>query len=222
MQTGMLHTHHLLVVLYILLFAWKAVLVFLRKKEALDRLNRRTKVPHIVLSAGFLATGIYLAAVAPLGVQTVFVVKYVVIVLIIGVGIVGIRRMSIPLTALTLLLLVYTYTIGKSHGLLLQSHKTQVLYAANHVHDKLREDPIAYGQVLYETACLRCHGAEGKALYRQSKDLTQAPADTSYIKAFIRNGAGSKMPAFDYLNEYEKDALAAYVRSLQGNARGAE
>src|SRR5687767_4655187 len=62
MYTGMLHSHKLVVTLFLLHYVIKFTLLMLNKKEALDKYSRKTKVAEMIISTLFLATGIYLAA----------------------------------------------------------------------------------------------------------------------------------------------------------------
>lgn len=220
METGMLHTHHLFVVLYLLLFAGKAGLVFARKPETLRRFNRKTRILHIVLAAGFTLTGIYLVARAPDGLRTVYLAKYGLLVLTIGVGVVAIKRANPVLTGLVVLLLAYTYGISKAHNFMLLSEKTRLAQVSARLPVKQAEDPVALGKALYQVSCLRCHGPKGDAAYRKSKNLTVLEGDANWVKSFLEAGPGT-MPTYDYLAPHEADAIAAYVLTLREGSSAA-
>ena len=61
MYTGMLHTHTLVVILFLLIYLIKVGLLLFAKPETLDKFSKRIKIPEIIVSTLFLATGIYLA-----------------------------------------------------------------------------------------------------------------------------------------------------------------
>lgn len=215
MDTGILHAHQFLFVpLYILLFLVKAVLILGGKKEALQRLNTRTKVVHIVLAVGMTLTGLFLVFRAPGALQTTYLLKYVLLLAIIGFGVMAVKRMSRGLAVLVLLLLGYTFAISKAHSPALESEQARLERFAAVANDRLQENQVAYGKALYERSCQRCHGANGEAAYRKSKNLAAIPADTAYVVAFLNN-AVKPMPSYSYLQPYEQESIAAYVLTFQ-------
>ena len=62
MYTGMLHTHKLVVTLFLLLYLIKTILLLLNKRDSLVKFTAKTKVLEMIVSVLFLATGIFLAS----------------------------------------------------------------------------------------------------------------------------------------------------------------
>ena len=65
MATGMLHSHTLFVVLFTLIYLIKTILLLSDKDDLLEKFKKKTKVIEMIVSFGFLATGIYLMARLP-------------------------------------------------------------------------------------------------------------------------------------------------------------
>ncbi|MDH3280636.1 MAG: cytochrome-c oxidase, cbb3-type subunit III [Gammaproteobacteria bacterium] len=82
------------------------------------------------------------------------------------------------------------------------------------------------GQRLFSTYCATCHGSDagGAVGFPNLRDADwQWGGEPAVIKTTILNGRIGIMPAWaKALNEQERDAVAAYVRSLSGNSDDAE
>lgn len=210
MDIGMLHTHHLLVVLYIILLALKVVLVTAGQKHALTTLNGRTRVTHIVLASLMLATGLYLMFKSPVGLAPHSIVKYVILLAGIALGVVGVKRMSIPLSVLALLAFGYVYGIAKTRSMTLTPEKSRI-EAVWEAH--AAAPPTARGQAIYEAACIRCHGPAGDAQYRKAANLKGNEKPDPYKRQVIEQGLNT-MPGYGYMTDEQLDAVVAYINTL--------
>lgn len=200
MDTGILHTHHLLAVFLLVLVG--APIVFAQWAQRLKKI-------HMVLDSLLVLTGIYLLVKAPAALTTPYLVKYLLTLGAIGLAIVGSRQRNKRLSLAAFILLAYVYGISLQRDLLLRSEERRVATIA------VQRVSIEEGQVLYETLCARCHGIDGRAKYRKSASLhpVQNP-DTTYWAAVIRGGKGV-MPAHGYLTDTQVSSLIAYLRSWQ-------
>jgi mono/diheme cytochrome c family protein len=210
LDTGLLHLHHLLVVLYSLQLIAKVALVVARKPDALARFTGLLRIPHLILAGLMLATGLYLALRAPDGFAAWSLVKYAVLVGAIGLGLLAVRQHSVAAGVLSVGLIAYAYAISHDHDAKLRSQGRQFddAWAA------AAPTTLARGQAIYEAGCRRCHGSDGKAGYRKSKDLTQL-RDSTAIAAIVRAGVlGKAMPAYPQaqLSDEQLGALIVYVR----------
>ena len=80
MATGMLHTHTLMVVLFTLIYLIKTILLLSDKHELLEKFKSKTKVVEMIVSFGFLATGIFLMTQLPvINTFLIFHAPYVII-----------------------------------------------------------------------------------------------------------------------------------------------
>ena len=55
----MLHTHYLMVVLFTLIYLIKTILLLSDRDELLEKFKKKTKIAEMIVSFGFLATGIF-------------------------------------------------------------------------------------------------------------------------------------------------------------------
>jgi uncharacterized membrane protein SirB2 len=67
MIKGILHTHYLVVTLFLLIYVVKTILLLSNKNDLLATFTKKVKVFEMVVSFLFLATGVYLTTMLPLG-----------------------------------------------------------------------------------------------------------------------------------------------------------
>ena len=82
------------------------------------------------------------------------------------------------------------------------------------------------GQELFVRHCAHCHGPKGDGHGLRRANFTQAPTDFTnpawraspkQVRRVIRQGKpGTAMPAWQWLEQPDVDALATYVLSLRG------
>ena len=72
------------------------------------------------------------------------------------------------------------------------------------------------GSEAFAVSCASCHGADGKGMGGMSPDLTtyDMPAFTVDVLNRGKKGAIGEMPAFNRLNDKQKEAVGAYINSL--------
>jgi mono/diheme cytochrome c family protein len=216
MDFGMLHSHHLFVVLSILLFATKTGLLIAKQQRLLATLNGKTKIPRIVIESLMLLTGIYLVFKAPEGLAIYNVVKYLAIVAAIPLGVIAFKRMKPAFAIAGLLCFFYAYGVSKTRSLALipeQSRLKDKLAAFQPVSN----DPTVAqqrGREIYTIACQRCHGPEGNVNYRKSKKLTESVISDEQKAIIIKNGQ-KMMPKFEYLSDEEIKDVLLYMKSFR-------
>ena len=205
MVKGILHTHYLVVTLFLLIYVVKTILLLSDKKELLDRFSKKFKVPEMIISALFLLTGIYLATQLPLGnkFDYLFWIKIGMVAAAIPIAVVGFKKSNKVLAALSLLLITGSYGIAEVY-----SKKKGIPKADN--------TALADGKALYENNCASCHGTDGKLGMSGSKDLTATQLDIAGINNIIVQGKGM-MPKASQLSPEQASAVAEYVHgSLKG------
>ncbi|MCS7152506.1 MAG: c-type cytochrome [Bacteroidia bacterium] len=198
MDTGILHTHHLLAVLLLILVG--APVVFPKGAASLKKL-------HMVLDTLLILTGAYLLFKAPGAFSPPYLLKYILTIGAIVAGVIGSRRGNRKLSIAAFFLLVYAYGLSLQRDFLLRSEKEQVKAIAT------QSVSIEGGKQLYQVLCLRCHGADGKAHYRKSPHPMEHP-DSNYQAHVIRHGKGI-MPSHEYLTDTQVKSLLAYLRTLR-------
>jgi mono/diheme cytochrome c family protein len=212
MDTGMLHSHKLVVSLYLLQLLVRVILMVAAKPETVAKYTKALRVPHIVLSILMLVTGVYLMVKAPAGVQPYILVKLGLVLASVPLGVLGSKRNSVALTGLAFLLLAGTMAISfikpsflrTSNSSAIDPGKTGDADAAT-----LKE-----GQALYEKYCVLCHGADGGAGFQGAKDLAASTLADAEIVNLIQHGKGV-MPANTDLSDAEAQKVKDYVKYLR-------
>jgi mono/diheme cytochrome c family protein len=207
----MLHTHNLVVSLYLLQLLVRIGLMVGAKKETLEKYTKAMRIPHIVLSVLFLATGIYLMAKAPNGIQPYHWVKLGLVVASIPLGIIGSKRNSVPLTGLAFLLLAGVMALAYAKPAFLRTASTEEVDPTKAGADAARLDK---GRALYETRCTLCHGGDGKAGFQGAKDLTASVMPDAEVAKIIEEGKGVMPPNSD-LSDDEVALVKDYVLYLR-------
>ena len=223
MYTGMLHSHTLVVVLFVLLYLIKTILLFTSESK-LAAFTKRTKIAEMVISTLFLLTGLYLAFNAPsVGVGNWFWIKMVAVFASIPVAVIAFKRKikRLALLAMALMLYAYGFSETKSPKMNKADYFSELAgpdKLATDQFDPLSDtyDIIGHGQALYINNCVVCHGEDGALGAGGSKNLQLSMKDKYEMATIILNGKNG-MPAFnDYLSNEEVMAMVAYIKTKFG------
>ncbi len=211
MYKGFLHTHYLVVTLFLLIYVVKTILLLSNKNDLLARFTKFIKVPEMIVSFLFLVTGIYLATQLPFGgkFDYLFFIKIAMVLISIPLAVVGFRKSNKILAAMSLLLITGSFGLAEVYSKRKAIPKDSTLTPAAVANS---DD----GQALYEANCKLCHGDNGKLGMAGAKDLSASTMSTAEMKEIILKGKGT-MPAAQ-VNEGQADAIAAYVEgTLKGH-----
>lgn len=235
-----LHTHVLVVVLFLILFAIKAVLLLLNKRAALNTMRSKTKVLDIIFGTLILLTGGYLLFLYNGGIPTWLIIKIVLVLVAIPVGIVGIKRENKVLAVLALFIFLYVYGVAETKSLAMDKDGasaqnttpatpeadaaetgdaglSQSASAQEGIVASMSEAQLANAKSIYENLCANCHGADGSKGTGGAANLTDSNLSQNDRINVIRQGRGL-MPGFgDQLTEQDAEALAAYTITLKKN-----
>ena len=201
MNTGFLHTHYLVVILFFLIYLIKTILLLSNKNDLLAAFTKKTKVAEMIISTLFLITGIYLATQLPFGGKYDYLlyIKVAMVLASIPIAVIGFKKQNKVLAAFSLLLITGAFGLAevyhKKKGIAKDASTTEIA--------------ATDGKSLYEMNCKLCHGSDGKLGASGAKDLTIAELDVTGIKEIILNGKGL-MPA-SQVNEEQAAAIAEYV-----------
>ena len=172
MATGMLHSHYLFVVLFTLIYLVKTILLLSDKNDLLEKFKKKTKVVEMIVSFGFLATGVFLLTQVPV-VTMLMIVKIVLVLLSIPLAVIGYKKKNKVLATLSFFLIVVSFGLA---------HKAKDAKAG--------ENTVALsGKEIFDEKCSLCHGADGKLALSGAKDLsvTQLPNAIESRSSFYRN-----------------------------------
>jgi len=207
MYTGMLHTHTLVVILFLLQYLIKTLLLLLNKNEALETYTRKTKVPEMIVSFLFLATGVYLAFNSGNN-GTWLWVKLIAVLLSIPLAVVAFKKKIKMMAVISLLLIVYAYGVSET--------KSPVFKKAGTATNEFTNVPEAeLGKAIYDSKCMNCHGPDGKLGLSGAKDLTQSALTHDEKMQVVANGKNAMMPFRDQLTEAQIHAVTSYLETLK-------
>lgn len=211
MDTGILHTHTLIVSLYLLQLLIRVVLMAAAKQETLAKYSKAMRVPHIVLATLMLGTGIFLMVrqgQSVDGIQPYVWLKFALVLASIPLGVVGSKRNSVALTGFAFVVLAAVMGLAYAKPTALRSTATKSIEV---VKADLDMDKVKAGQPLFEQYCVLCHGSDGAAGIQGAKNLVQSVMPDADIVAIIKNGKGM-MPANPDLSDDQVAQIKEYVK----------
>jgi mono/diheme cytochrome c family protein len=207
MYKGFLHTHYLVVTLFLLIYVVKTILLLSDKNDLLARFTKSIRIPEMIISFLFLGTGIYLATQLPYGgmFDYLFWIKLVMVFASIPLAVIGFKKSNKLLAALSLVLITASFGLAEVY------HKKKGI--AKQVDTEIA---LTDGKKLYEANCVSCHGTDGKLGLAGAKDLSTSALSIAEMKEIILHGKGM-MPAAS-VNEEQATAIADYVNgSIKGH-----
>lgn len=231
MYTGMLHTHTLVVSLFLFLYLVKTALLLAGKNDMLDKFSKKTRIAEMVVSTLFLLTGIYLATQAPsISAGNWFWIKLIAVFASIPLAIVGFKRKNKVLALLSFVLLLYAYGVSETKSMTmnkadyfsaLAAEDAPAYVSADFDPNADNYDVLVHGKAVFINYCVRCHGEDGKLGKAGAKDLTLSMLDKGAMITRITAGKGG-MPAFGkVLSPEEIMANVAYIKASLSNAADA-
>lgn len=213
MYTGILHTHKLVVVLFLLIYLVKTVLLLANQKDLLAKVKKYVRIPEMVISFLFLLSGLYLLTQKPDAISPLTWLKLVAVFAAIPLAVVGFKKENKVLAALSLLLIIAAYGLAEVAKRNVPKQKIAVAVAnpADTGYDK-----EVHGKAIFTSYCAACHGQDGKLGLAGAKNLTTSTLTDEEIVNIITNGKNAMSPYKKVLNAEEIAAVAAYVKVFRG------
>lgn len=192
----MLHSHYLFVVLFTLIYLVKTILLLSDKDDLLEKFKKKTKVVEMIVSFGFLATGIFLMTQLPV-ITYLTITKLVLVFLSIPLAVIGFKKKNKILATLSFFLIIVSFGLA---------HKAKDAKAGD-------KTIAVNGKEIYEEKCTLCHGNDGKLGLSGAKDISLSQLNHTDIVTLISQGKNT-MPAFNSsLSSEQIEAVANYVES---------
>jgi mono/diheme cytochrome c family protein len=191
-------THRIVVTLFFLIYVVKTVLLLSNKNDLLQKFTKAVKVPEMIVSFLFLATGVYLLTLLPV-IKVMMWVKIGLVFASIPLAVIGFKKQNKVLAALSLLMITASYGIAEAEKKKREKGETVVAGNIN-------------GKEIYDAKCMLCHGGDGKAKLNGAADLSATVYDVAAIKNVVMNGQKTMVPISD-LSPEQAEAVAAYVES---------
>jgi len=212
MFTGLLHTHKLVVVLFMLLYLIKTILLLLNKKEALASFSKKTRIPEMIISTLFLVTGLVMIFQLPV-INKFMIFKIVAVFASIPLAIIGFKKANKALATLSLILIIGSYGLAEMSSRYVE--KVEVAEGVVSDAGTADYDALVHGKALFAANCVQCHGEDGQLGIAGSKNLTVTQLDETGIKNVILNGKNAMPPYKKILDKQEVSALTKYVQSMK-------
>jgi uncharacterized membrane protein SirB2 len=202
MATGMLHTHLLSVILFLLLYLVKTFLLVANKEEALAKFSKATRIAEMIISTLFLITGIYLLTIVP-EIKSLLIIKIVIVFASIPIAIIGFKKKNKALAVISLLMIITAYGLA-------EMSKKQKSTSMQNITVETND-----GKELYEASCISCHGSDGKLMLAGAKDLSISTISMEEKKNIIKNGKNLMTGFGTMLTDEQIAAVATYVESFK-------
>lgn len=180
----------------------KTILLFANESK-LEGYTKKTKIPEMVISFGFLATGIGLWAQVAEPFKTMFLIKIVAVFASIPLAVIGFKKKNKVLALLSFVLIVGAYGLAEMN----KKAKSKVEPTAAGV--------VLSGKELFDNNCKVCHGEDGTLSASGAKNLQTSVLSDEEIKDRIMNGKNS-MPAYGKsFSAEEIDKLVEFSKTLR-------
>ncbi len=196
MATGMLHSHTLFVVLFTFIYLIKTILLLSDKEELLEKFRKKTKVAEMIVSFGFLATGIFLITQAP-EINKFMAIKLALVFLSIPLAVIGFKKKNKILATLSFFFIVVSFSLA---------YKSKAAKAGEKI-------VAVNGKQIFEEKCTLCHGDNGKLGMSGAKDLSVTQLPHAGIVEIVTNGKNAMASYKDALTAEQIEAVASYIES---------
>jgi mono/diheme cytochrome c family protein len=193
------------VIIFLLIYFVKTILLISNKEEALTKITKVLRVPEMIVSFLFLATGIYLLTQIP-EIKPLLIVKIGLVFLSIPVAVIGFKKRNKILGALAFFMITASYGLAE-----ISAKKT-----AKVSEEAVTAEGKINGNMLYTDNCALCHGGDGKLGMAGAMDISKTQLGNDSIRKIIQNGRGT-MARIQGLTDEQAAAIAEYVStSIKG------
>jgi len=196
MATGMLHTHYLMVVLFTLIYLVKTILLLSDRNELLEKFKKKTKVAEMIVSFGFLATGIFLMTQLP-AINMFHIIKISLVLFSIPLAVIGFKNKNKVLASLSFFLIIVSFSLA---------------YKAKEM--KTGSKTLAQtGKEIFEEKCSLCHGNDGKLGLSGAKNLAITTLNHQGIVEIITNGKNAMASYKNTLSAEQIESVSSYIET---------
>lgn len=195
-------SHKIVVVLFLLIYLIKTILLLANKTEQLTKFSRLFKVPEMIISFLFLASGIYMLTQQP-EINKLMIFKLIAVFASIPIAIIGFKRSNKALASLAMLLIIGAYGLAEVNKK--QKNKSNDTTAVTSID----------GKELYSAYCTKCHGEDGKAGLMGATDISLSQLDDTGIREMITTGKNNMQGFGSQLNPEQIASVSEYVKMLR-------
>ena len=202
-------THLIVVILFLLIYLIKTILLLTNKKEGLAKFTKMVKVPEMIISTLFLATGIFMAV--KLGLSKLLIVKIVLVLASIPTAIIAYKKGNKILAVLSLFMIIMAYGLAEMNKKKIVKQEIDPVVSNVNAPDY---NIINHGHAVYAAYCQNCHGVDGTN-GAGGANLTVSQKNMEQMKEQVLKGSSSMAPYKDFLSEQELSAVVTYVLTLK-------
>lgn len=199
----MVHTHTLVVILFLLMFGYKTFLLLTNQSAKLELVRNKTKILEMIFGTLILATGGYLLSQQP-SIESWLIAKFALFIVGIPLGIIGLKKSNKALALVAFLAFILAYGLAEMKG----------FGPKKKVESTLTGNGQVDGKALFINECAKCHGEDGKAGLAGAANLSTTALTADEQAQVIKNGKGT-MPHFENLSEDQLKALTDYIATLK-------
>ncbi|MCD6068414.1 MAG: c-type cytochrome [Bacteroidetes bacterium] len=198
-------THYISVCIFLAIYFVKTILLISNKEDTLTKFSKKIKIPEMIVSFLFLATGIYLL-IQLQEIKMLLIIKIALVFLSIPIAVIGFKKRNKILGALSLLMITASFGLAE-----IAAKQTAKISK-----EAVAEDGTIKGAVLYQDNCVLCHGDNGKLGMSGAADISKTQMSQDSIRQVVLNGKGM-MAKIQGLTPEQAAAIAAYVNtSIKG------
>jgi len=208
MYSFIYNTHKITVILFLALYVIKTFLLLTNKTQLLEKIKAATKVPEMVISALFLLSGIYMVFQYPM-MGIIYYIKLFCVFVSIPLAIVGFKKNNKILASAAISFLFAAYGLAE-----INKNSLNRNFSINPDELANKTTIEQKGKLVYEKACIMCHGSEGDAGIAGAANLQTSLLDDAAKKDIIKNGKKS-MPKFNKLSNEQIDQVSAYIAKFK-------
>lgn len=200
MYSTIYNTHKVVVILFLLIYLIKTVMLLINKTEQLEKFTKVVKVPEMIISFLFLATGVYMLTQIPV-INNLLIIKIVAVLVSIPLAVIGFKKKNKALAAISLLLIITAYGLAEMSKKKAAKGDQEVVGVS--------------GEEIYIAKCALCHGNDGKLGQMAATDLSSSSLDHATLIEVINKGRGAMVGFEGALTSEQVEAVAQHVESLR-------
>ena len=198
MIKGLLHPHVFFATLFLIIYLVKTILLLSDRDELLEKFKKKIKVAEMVVSFGFLATGIVLLILIPTAMNHFMIIKIILVFASIPLAVIGFKKKNKIFATLSFFFIVVAFTIA---------------YKVKDVKKSDIKTISLNGKEIFEQNCVSCHGADGKLGASGAKNLALTKLEHGAIIDIITNGKTPMAPYKEALTAEQIEAVASYIET---------
>jgi cytochrome c553 len=203
MDKAIYYTHLVSVGIFLVIYLAKTILIF-TNIDKLRSFSKGVKVPEMIVSFLFLATGIYMLTQLP-SVNMLMWIKIICVLAAIPIAIIGYKKLNKGLALLSFLLLVGAYGLAEMSHKKMMSGGTENAASGN----------AMSGKDIYMNNCTKCHGDDGTAGIMGAADLSKTNMDDALMMTTIKEGKGQMSGFAGALTDEQVKSVIEFVHSLK-------